>query len=322
MGRYVFPPAILVSFAEAFQVIIWQDAGADLGDSPRGPWLDSLHAPFNTHFWPISLYQPNRIFMSPATRSGCKGRQTHTARLNTNNMPQTITLLPRCYGTSLSPQDMSRDPIYALTELFQIIAASEASFLEMVGTVLGESVIKAAQQTAAKQSDIRATLADLQRSLERHSTRVLSILDFLQHSDNLDLPRSTSEITSGALTLICRDFEQLLQGMQTQAKKCSQELQIFMSEISVGEARRGVDQSRRAHKFSVLAALYVPISFSCSLFGMNFLQFSDFTTGFRTWWAVTLPLFAASLLFLTWNSIAISKELRRIKKREFLTTLG
>ena len=246
----------------------------------------------------------------------------YATRLNTNNMPQTVTMLPRHYGTSLSPQEMSNDPMYLLTEYFQFLAASEAAFLEMVSSVLGESVIKTTQQTAAKQSDIRATIADLQRSLERHSTRVMSILNFLQYSDNLDLPRSTSETASAAFKLTCRDFEQLLQGMQTQTKKCSQELQIFMSEISVGEARRGVDQSRRAHKFTVLAALYVPISFSCSLFGMNFLQFSDFTTGFRTWWAVTLPLFVTSLLFLTWNSSAISRKLVQIKQWDFSTTLG
>ena len=221
-----------------------------------------------------------------------------------------MSRVPAIYGRDTNTEDLAHDPLYALTEVFRLIAASEAQFLEMCSLVLEKNIDGDFSQTSTKQEATRVILVDLQKILERHSTRIAAIVEVLRNDDCLDVPRSNSDVTRTSIRFLQRDFEYLLQSIRDHISRCTHELNTMMSEISVNEARRGMDQNRRAFKFTVLAALYIPLSFTCSLFGMNFVQFDHIIHGIRAWLALTIPLFVLSLLFLSWNTKTITGMLK------------
>ena len=290
---------------------VWQDAGKDLSNSPSGPWLDSQHAPFNTHIWPVTIHRRDTAFLKPKLPRKESTASIRWTALPPHGIPQTISRIPTIYGRDTNTKELAHDPLYALTEVFRFIAASEAQFLEISSLVLERNMDGDFLQASTKQEATRVILVDLQKSLERHSTRIAAIVEFLRNDDCLDVPRSTSDVTRTSMKFLHRDFEFLLQSTRDHISRCIHELNTMMSEISVNEARRGMDQTRRAFKFTVLAALYIPLSFTCSLFGMNFVQFNDLKQGIRAWAALTMPLFILSLLFLSWNTEAIASMLKK-----------
>lgn len=84
-----------------------------------------------------------------------------------------------------------------------------------------------------------------------------------------------------------------------------------MNNANISEARRGIEQGRRVFKFTLLAFTYVPLSFSCSIFGMNFVQFARPGRGFLTWTLVSLPIFLISLLIILWDGPKLSRWAKR-----------
>ena len=290
---------------------VWQDAGKDLSNSPSGPWLDSHHAPFNTHIWPVTIHRRDTAFLKPRLPRKESTASTRWTVLPPHGIPQTMSRVPTIYGRDTDSEELAQDPLYALSEVFRLIAASEAQFLEMCSLILEKNIDGDFSQASTKQEATRIILVDLQKTLERHSARIAAIVEFLRNDDCLDVPRSNSEVTRTTMKLLDRDFEFLLQSIRGHISRCIHELNTMMSEISVNEARRGMDQTRRAFKFTVLAALYIPLSFTCSLFGMNFVQFNDLKQGIRAWAALTMPLFILSLLFLSWNTEAIDSMLKK-----------
>ena len=290
---------------------VWQDAGKDLSNSPSGPWLDSQHAPFNTHIWPVTIHRRDTAFLKPRLPRKDSTASIRWTALPPHGIPQTVSRVPTIYGRDTDTGELAHDPLCALTEVFRLIAASEAQFLEMCSLVLEKNIDGDFAQASTKQEATRVILVDLQKTLERHSTRIAAIVEFLRNNDCLDVARSNSDVTRTSIKFLHRDFEFLLQSIRDHISRCTHELNIMMSEISVNEARRGMDQTRRGFKFTVLAAFYIPLSFTCSLFGMNFVQFNDLTHGFRSWLALTIPLFILSLLFLSWNTEVIASILKK-----------
>ena len=290
---------------------VWQDAGKDLSNSPSGPWLDSQHAPFNTHIWPVTIHQRDSPFLKPRLPRKESTASIRSTASPPHGIPQTMSRVPTIYGRDTDTEELAHDPLYALSEVFRLIAASEAQFLEMCSLVLEKNIDGDFSQASTKQEATRVILVDLQKTLERHSTRIAAIVEFLRNDDCLDVPRSDSDVTRTSIKFLHRDFEYILQSIRDHISRCIHELNTMMSEISVNEARRGMDQTRRAFKFTVLAALYIPLSFTCSLFGMNFVQFNNIAHGIRAWMALTIPLFVLSLLFLSWNTETIAGMLKK-----------
>lgn len=51
--------------------------------------------------------------------------------------------------------------------------------------------------------------------------------------------------------------------------------QLIMSSVSVQDSRLSINQSRRGSQLTLLALIYVPLSFVTGTFGMNIQQIND-----------------------------------------------
>lgn len=282
--------------------MVWIDAGADLADSCIGPWLSSPYGTASVHFRPLALYNPDTFYW---LRDQAEPPTEGYPKVHTSKLPQTISALVRTYGESLNPEVMAEDPIYALHEVFSLISVSRAYYLDMIASVLNTAIAERSSKSSKKRTDTREVLIHSHRLLEHHCEQICNSLESLKSLQLAGLPRSDSAVAQSALARIVQDHEYLRMSAERMMARCSNESTIIMSEIGAEEARRGIDQSRSTHKVTVLAAVYVPLSFACSVFGMNFVTINDIHQGFKLWAIVTILVLFLSFLLLVWDLDAI-----------------
>lgn len=222
---------------------------------------------------------------------------------------------------------MATDPIYALHEVFSLLCTSEAYYLDMIYSVTNAAIVSnslarslSSSRTTTKRADTHAILINSYRLLERHAEQITGAINFLKSQQRLradnnnntdmntninidtNISRSPSALARAALTQNLQDFTYLLRSTTQLQARCSTEAGLIVSAISAEEARRGIEQSKSSHKFTVLAAIYVPLSFSCAFFGMNFVMIDGARHGFQIWAIVTIPVFLLSFMLLAWDS--------------------
>ena len=282
-------------------VIVWLDCGDDLCQSPSGPWLDSPESQFHTYFRPIALYKPNIALKDHQTTVTHDG--STSPRLPSTKLPQSVSLLPELYGRSLNSRAMNKDPFYALTELFDFFCASELESFNIISIKLDDIRNSSSDLEANSMAQMQANLAHHRKALEDHVHKIFETWSFVKNRRFLRWPRSQTSKAYKAAARIEHDLEYLRDRSRVLQKRCERELTIMNNNANIAEARRGIDQGKRVFKITVLAFLYVPFSFSCSIFGMNFVQFSDLRHGYWVWVSVTLPILVISVLYITWEDI-------------------
>jgi Mg2+ and Co2+ transporter CorA len=219
-----------------------------------------------------------------------------------NSLAQSISLLSKYYGRSLNSTAMHDDPLYALNEVFAFVNASEVQCLNMIARNLSEDAANTISIDPKASAELQSNLLHNREVLKRHIYRTSEVLTFLKNRHLLDWPKSPGGSKANlAVARLQQDFEYLLERGQSLQRHCEQEISMMMSNSNIAEARRGVEQGSRVFKLTVLASVYIPLSFSCALFSMTFIQFENWMRGFYVWILVTIPIFIISTLVITWS---------------------
>ena len=224
-----------------------------------------------------------------------------------DDLVQSIEVLPFVYGKSLNPTAASHDPFYALNELLTFTATSEMAFLSAVEHKLHHSIMPHLSNNTTAPLEIQADLVYYRQLLEAHILSISDTNQFIKSRIYLDWPRYNDRKVDSAATWIQNDFEQLLDKAQMLQRKCEREMDILLTYASLEEAKQTASQNERGLRLTILATFFIPLAFSGSLFGMNFVTFESRGEGFWVWTLVTIPIFLASLLVLTWNNAQIAK---------------
>lgn len=222
---------------------------------------------------------------------------------NKSELHQSICMLPRQYGWSLIPRLMAQSPIYAMAEIFAFLSAAESQYLDMVQSVLDSNTCSTAQ-IGSDQSDWRTILVFAYRGLDRHHHQASTTLAFVRYQKQLlDGPTNEAQdVEIRALVAnLCLDFEYIITAVDKLKERCEHEVNLIMSGAAVEDALWSRMQSRNNLKFTVLATFYVPLAFSNSIFGMNFVEPQGLRQGFMFWAIVTFPVLMISLSFLIWD---------------------
>lgn len=231
----------------------------------------------------------------------------------TDKMAQSLSLLSAFYGSTLNANLMYSDPFYTLTEMFNFFISSETQFLNSIASKLNNGTRDLSFTDPSASIDFQAELLYFRRILDKRVQCISQTLLFIRSRHHLTWPRpreatgdegrSARLIAKADLAAIRldQDCEYALNCAVSLQQRCERETTIMMNNASIAEAKRGIDQGRQVFRFSVLVSIYVPLSFTSSLFGMNFVQFSNHAMGFWVWPLVTLPIFVTSLLILVWD---------------------
>ena len=302
--------------------VIWLDTGADLAKSPAGPWLGAKVASeqgvtlsLDRYFLPVAQRKSRVVPETHTTSSG--DRAANSGSVKPLSLPQSCLLLPSTYTTTLSFSKMYSSPFYALSGLFEFMAAAELQFLEIIAAKIEKSLQKASELQLNDTISPQVNLVFYRRTLEKRIQEIAKVMAVCTNHSDLDWPTSpdaASEADSTARSLE-RDLKYILDLAVQLRSQCDREMFVMMNAASIAEVKRGVEQGRTLFKFTLLASVFVPLSFTCTLFGMNVSEFGQGGKP-RLWaWAmVTILTFCVSFLFLFWNQPAMKSSWAFIKR--------
>ncbi|KAK7981543.1 hypothetical protein PG996_009247 [Apiospora saccharicola] len=199
---------------------------------------------------------------------------------------------------------MPTRPIDSLAILFRYFCAAEAHYLDMIATVLEDSIPDSQVVPMARKResipDIRRIILHSHRMLRRRRSYITDILQYMDWHCAV-VSEGTSSDTSAA-RLLKTDLEHLLLSNADLMSRCQHDLDSMTSEATFEDAERGITLSKSSRKFTAFAAIYVPLAFTSSVFGMNFIQIDNITWGFKLWVLVTIPICILSYIVFAWDT--------------------
>lgn len=285
-----------------YAALVWLDSGNDLLSSPRGPWSD-LGQEGATTMFPVTMYK-----RSISLKAG-QHRVTDIQHSATggSGSSQSVALLPLSYGRSMNAQRMSEDPLYALHELLLFWATSETQFLNVVSSALQSMVDLSLQESSSKMTETQNTLVFYKDILGRHTNSIAGVMQCIESRDLSDWPRSQAAKPQLMAEQIECDVRYIFERSKELQERCVSSMNILTNQAMIQESKSAIEQSKRIYRLTILASVFVPLSFCSSLFGMQFVDFRNTWTGIWTFIAVTLPMSVFSLVMFNWNTEKIQR---------------
>jgi Mg2+ and Co2+ transporter CorA len=294
------------------------DQGRPLEKSPPGPWtshIESKAAPL-----PVLQHHHKMAFRTTTNRLVPDANASAEVQ-------QSAAILPLQYDSLLALVDLARrapqDPISMCIPLFAHSAFSEVQFLNLM-----ESRIQIQMATIAEgvPADALETLQYVSNILNRHaqqlkdSTRALCKLAERSNQGLTGVKRLGPEAetarnvgagsSNGAFTTkgLLEDYEQLHVRCVDLSKMCSQGITLAMNKASIDESRKAMEQSERLKKLTLLATLFIPLSFSTSLFGMNIDILGQGTVSFWWFFVLCVPITLCAYIVYLWDFGALRRS--------------
>ena len=97
--------------------------------------------------------------------------------------------------------------------------------------------------------------------------------------------------------------------------RCEKGMAVIMNNAMLAETRRSVSQANGVAKLTFIAFFYIPLSFVCSFFGMNFEELGTGKLSLWTWFATSIPIFAFTLCFIVMDGPMIKRLVERVRRR-------
>jgi hypothetical protein len=241
---------------------------------------------------------------------------------------QSTAILPLQYDSLIALVDLARrapqDPLSMCIPLFAHAAFSEVQFLNLMESRIQIQISAIAQGVPV---DALGNLQYFFNILNRHaqqlkdSTRAL--LKLAERSNqwktseteavrNIAYNSSNSTFTAKGLL---EDYEELHVRCIDLSNMCTRGINLAMNKATIEESRKAIEQSERLKRLTLLATLFIPLSFSSSLLGMNVDLLGQ--NAVRFWWffvlCVPITLFAYAIYL--WDSQLLMRCLMRFWKR-------
>lgn len=315
------------------------DQGRPLDKSPPGPWTSHIKAKATP--LPILQHHSKMAF------------RTTTNRLDpdTNAMSeiqQSTAVLPLQYDSLIALVDLARrapqDPLSMCIPLFAHAAFSEVQFLNLMESRIQIQITTIVEGVSA---DALGTLQYFSNILNRHaqqlkdSARALSKLaerssqglagpraespmppslgvgPGRQNSDTERVRNAAFSSSNGAFTSkgLLEDYEQLHIRCIDLSNMCTGAITLAMNKATIEESSKAIGQSERLKKLTLLATLFIPLSFSSSLLGMNIDLLGQ--NAVKSWWffVVCIPITLFAYAFYLWDFQALKRCLLKIGAR-------
>lgn len=292
----IFTPGVR---SDCYSVFVWVDGSKDLSETPRGPWANPRscflggRTPLRTRMQPIILYKPMLAL---------KSHRMSNNHLNPKPIidpRQSACVLDLNYGRSLRPELMACDRLYALREVFEIVAQAELQFLGLCEARLREFQ----DPSYSHHPDCLPNLMNPKQLLYRHlhqNQDASASLDNMCHPQwhKASDDRLGPKIENVAQALI-QGYAQILGMNEDLYRHCTEAIGVLMNEIVISESKEARMQATRIGKLPFLAFIFVPLSFTTSFFGMNVREFQSGKglLSIWMWFVLSMPLLALAVFF-------------------------
>jgi hypothetical protein len=304
------------------------DQGRPLEKSPPGPWTSHIES----KAIPLPIIQHHHKMAFRTTTNRLDPDANISAEVQ-----QSTAILPLQYDSLIALVDLARrapqDPLSMCIPLFAHAAFSEVQFLNLMESRIRIQIDAIAEGVSA---DALGTFQYFSNILNRHaqqlrdSTRAFyKLAERSNQGSNgvraespmpkstvppgLGMRRQTSETetarnigsssSDSAFTAkgLWEDYEQLHVRCIDLSKMCTQGINLAMNKAAIEESRKGIEQSERLKKLTLLATFFIPLTFSASLFGMNIDLLGQ--NGVRFWWFFVLcvPITLSAYILYLWD---------------------
>jgi Mg2+ and Co2+ transporter CorA len=214
-------------------------------------------------------------------------------------IPQSAALLPFELETFLDEKNARNNAMYALSNIFRHAAFSEAQVLNVLDRQIEHEL------GVMQPEDMRShTLDNLQyfsSILTRHIRHIRNALRALKSTDNEFSAGGDAAITSATRESLMVDFDELLSRALDLYERCKDGMGVMQNRAIIVESRKAIEQSERVKKLTMLASFFVPLSFSTSVFGMNFQEFGQGHLSVWLFAVVSIPIIVLSFCFYMWD---------------------
>lgn len=255
-------------------------------DSPPNPWTD--HCGPRPSALPIIQHHPKLTLR----KIGESERHERSTRQESSF--QSIAVLPVDYASILSVVDLANQAksklLAAVVPIFAHATFSEAAFLNFMRELVREEM----KPLSLQQYRIASfeNLQYLEVILERHVAQLKSCIksiNMLAERSRYQPSRSRSHLsgldessdqpeqtafpdTTGTFSAqrILQDYEYLLKTCAHLWNLCAIAMDVDMNKTMIVKARKAMKQTKRMKKLSLLAIYFIPLTFTASLFDMNF----------------------------------------------------
>lgn len=295
------------------------DQGRPLEKSPPGPWTS--HIKSKATALPILQHHHKMAFRTTINR--LDPEENALAEVQ-----QSAVVLPLQYDSLLALVDLARrspqDPMSLCIPLFAHSAFSEVQFLNLM-----ESRIQIQMNTIAEEvsHDALGNLQYFSNILNRHgqqlkdSARALHKLSEWssqgwagvkrENPDNESIGSFAHSASNGAFTAkgLLEDYKQLHVRCMELSNMCSRGMTLAMNKSTIEESRKAIEQSARVKKLTLLATLFIPVSFTTSLFGMNIDILGQSRVQFWWFFVFCVPVTLCAYVFYLWDFQALKLAL-------------
>jgi hypothetical protein len=273
--------------------------------------------------------------------------RTTTNRLSTDanttaEFQQSTTLLPLQYDSLTALVDLARrvppDPLSICIPLFAHAAFSEVQFLNLMESRIQ---IQIDLIVAEYPADALATLQYFTNILNRHAQQLkdsaralcklaeqntqgsngakaegLPMTVTMPSGHCIWLPSETESArklsslrSDGTFTPmgIMEDYDQLRVRCIDLSRMCTRGINLAMNKATIEESRKAIEQSRRLKRLTLLATLFIPLSFSSSLLGMNIDLLGQNAVKFWWFFVLCFPITLIAYSFYLWDLHCIKR---------------
>lgn len=290
----------------------WIDTGKDLGELSGGPWFRSNPAETAYTLDQRTFLPTIQIRPWAALRSHGREHEVARAKRPPPKYAQSSALVHLDYGRTLDTELMSTDAFYAFHELFAFCASSHAQFLDLVEQNISEEVPTDASPEALSLAQSNYTY--MQELLEGQISRLHGNLDAIKVRGGPSWPRNEipGQLAKGksAAEVLRKDYEWLLHRAQVLANRCKSKISHLTTQAMLAESKKAIQQAQEVAKLTQLAFVFVPLSFTSSVFGMNVNPLVKEDCPLWMWIVVSFPLLVLSLLIMKWDIRGVLRKLQ------------
>ncbi|KAF2426276.1 hypothetical protein EJ08DRAFT_700032 [Tothia fuscella] len=296
------------SRSDEFIILVWSDCGENL-------CRDTLA--FNLQCDPDDVWCLPTIqhVSAPAFRSRTQhdqdGPDTEGGKAS---VFQNASALASNYGRSLDCRVMALDPFYVLTEIFRFFTCTEAQFLLMMRSKLEQELDTASDSNKAVPKTWTLFDLDYNRAcLNRHIRQLIQLRSFVASREDLDWPKlysSDDECLAKHAEKTAKSLLKDIDALSIDAHALSSDfnagMNLLMNSAMTDESQRAIAQAERVAKLTALAFFFIPLSFTATIFGMNFSEFMrpDGKNKLSIWVWVLTSFVVISIAYLFLNSHA------------------
>lgn len=287
------------------------DAGHDLTQGPRFPWLWGGAEPLPVTLLPIVQYRSRCALKSRSINESTTGPKK-------GGNTQSLALFPEGYGRGIDWSLANSDRFHVLSDVFRLAAFSQKQLLN----VMKEKIMTETNRfSLGNENPTLANLLYFRDILEDQLSNASYMLQLTNDQNKLfhNGRRSTITVSTDqksaadhAVAEVYSLFQDLHSQAQSLQEKCTQGMTVISNNSMLAESQRAIQQAKLVTKLTLVAFVYLPFTFTAGFFGMNFKELGNGTIHLWIFFAASMPLMFVTMAFFVLDMQTVKRVLRAL----------